>query len=528
MSVVAAGSPAASLSTSTSSGPVWRWLTSARTFWAFAALLTLYNTLGVVYLHAWAGVDFWEHLAAIDAFARNPLHPRNPYVLGPESSHLYTPYHFLWGLLVAMTRSSAYALAPLMAAVNTMAFAIGARRISSRLTGHPDFALPVALAMLFLWLKPYGWSGFHDFGLLPLTAIYPYWLALPVAMIAIGTFDERRAVTIVEWLALVIVVAFVFLVHPLTGSFLTLVLAIRAFAEPSLPAGRRLACVAAPALGVALSLAWPFFPVLTAITGAPQFAKQGFAGQWREFYDRFAIRLLPAALGLYELAYAWRRRSLDWVTWTFLACTGLYLVNPVSLRTAFLARYVIYVALALQWCTVRWLARSRAEGGRRAAAALALFLLVVMGGAVLEVRTSLAWLGAPWSGVAQSPAGDRDDREVVRRFLALAPSLTHRDVVMASMEESWVLPAVIGCRVVGVLHSNPFMHDWEARQAAVQRFFDPAASAAQRAALIRSYHVTRVLVPARTAPSLGLGALGRRVLADGYYELWDVGSSPSD
>src|SRR5689334_9092052 len=98
-----------------SSGRHRDWLTSRGAFVAFAAGVLAFVVLGDIQLSAWSDVDYWEHLAAIGAFARSPLHPLNPYLAGSESTHLFTPFHLFWGLVVAVTGTHAYTIAPLMA-----------------------------------------------------------------------------------------------------------------------------------------------------------------------------------------------------------------------------------------------------------------------------------------------------------------------------------------------------------------------------------------------------------------------------
>jgi hypothetical protein len=79
---------------------------------------------------------------------------------------------------------------------------------------------------------------------------------------------------------------------------------------------------------------------------------------------------------------------------------------------------------------------------------------------------------------------------------------------MASMDDSWVLPGIIGCRVVGVLHSTPFMTDFGRRRADVEQFFDPATEPAAKAAILDQYGVSNVLARRSERGSLaGLEAI---------------------
>ena len=63
------------------------------------------------------------------------------------------------------------------------------------------------------------------------------------------------------------------------------------------------------------------------------------------------------------------------------------------------------------------------------------------------------------------------------------------------MATSWELPGVIGCRVVGGIHSNPFMSDFFERKLATERFFTDDSTAADRSHILSHYSVSYVLVP---------------------------------
>lgn len=500
------------------------WLTSPGVFVAFAAGLLAFVVLGGLHLNAWSDVDYWEHLAAIGAFARNPLHPLNPYVAGGGSTHLFTPFHLFWGLIVAATGTPAYGIAPVIAASNMLLFLIGLRLMAVTLVGTEAYAAPLGLSMLLLWLSPPWWSGFHSLGLLPLTGSYPYWCALSLTLIVLGAWSPAGRLR--TQVLLGAAVALVFLMHPLTGSFLTLALSVRTLAEPSWRFTTRAIRLAPIVLGLALSLAWPFFPVGGAIRAAPAYAQQGIAGDWHEFYGWFPVRLLPACLGFLYFVPAFRRRSLDWLGWVLGVCMAIYIVNGLVLHSAFFGRYVIYVALLLQWGVIRWLYHARISPSVGHGMAATLFLVTIACTTLLEVRTALQWSPVLESDRVRTPAGDRDNRDYVNRFERFAPHLSSRDIVMAGMQESWILPAVVGCRVVGVIHGTPFMRDYEARQLAVKRFFDPTVSAAERASLLARYGVTRVVISQNDEGRLpGLDQRTSLMFRDNYYELRRVDSA---
>jgi hypothetical protein len=96
---------------------------------------------------------------------------------------------------------------------------------------------------------------------------------------------------------------------------------------------------------------------------------------------------------------------------------------------------------------------------------------------------------------------------------------------MAGMQESWILPAVVDCRVVGVIHGTPFMRDYQARRLAIERFFDPSVSAEERVSILLRYGVTRVVVPQKKESRLpGLDERTSLIFRDNYYEVRGVDS----
>src|SRR5262245_4910537 len=516
---------------------LFRRLTDPRTYLTFGLVLAAYNGIGVLYLHSWGPVDLWEHLGTIDAIARSPLRPHDAFVASQTGSHLFTPYHLFWGLLARATSLKAHALMPAMAALNTVLFLFGVRAMTIRLTGHPGLATCFALTLLFFWLRPWAWSGFYNFGLLPLAAIYPYWFAFPLTLLFLGRLGTEawKKRTLILYGA---GVALVFLVHPLTGSFFALVLAIRGLVEPELSSTARRMRMAAAVGGLALALAWPYFSVPALIAAAPHFASRNVAGDWAGFYDKAPLRLLPASLGAVYYVTALRVGRWDWTGWSLVVVAVLYLLNPLGTRSALVARSVIYLAFLLHCGILRALSQAqpgnadapthRVPLGRDERGILVFYLIVLMGAAALECRSALGWWGAPWTLSSPSHAGDQGNAHVIRRFAAYEPYLGPSAVVMAGMEESWVIPATAGAHVVGVLHGGPYLPDFEERRTVVRRFFDRGVGATERRSILARYGVTHVLLGKGEGQDLaGLETPHSRIVySDDLYELRAVGDSP--
>ena len=387
-----------------------------------------------------------------------------------------------------------------MAAVNMALFLVALRLMAVRLVGSAAYAVPLGLSMLLLWLAPYMLERLPQSGPAAADRGLPLLVALPLSMIALAASSPVTPIRPWRFALEVAVVAFVFLVHPLTGSFLALALAASALTEPTLPVAARLTHVAAPAAGLALSLAWPFFPVLGAIAAAPSYAEHAFAGNWRQFYYWSPVRLLPASLGLLYFAAAWRKRSADWLSWALLACAALYLVNGVAPRSAFRG------GTSSTWRyssngVLRWLREARDVSPARHAGAVA---------------CSSPWLPAPaptkstrrlHGSVSRGATCDTLPRVIAAIARSCAGSSATRH---SSRARTWSWQT---CRSHGFCRLC-----WDAgwsgsctairscatmpRRLAVQRFFDPAVDAAERDRILARYLVSRVVVQCSAASRL--------------------------
>jgi hypothetical protein len=472
-------------------------LTAPHTWRLFAAAILLYNSAGHLILWNIGGGDYWEHLATFHAFARNPLHPDNPYVARAEPTHLFTPYHLFWGVVARLLRMHPLDVLPLAGAANTLVFLAACKVLSRRLLGGTRWALPLALTLLIFWWKPWTWSGFYNLGFLPIASIYPFWFALPLAWITASVYPVEPQAAIprrARALLAAPVVALVFLIHPLSGVFLIVALLALVLGTRKLSPGVRLALLLPPLAGIGLALLWPYFPVLETVRASGQFPDRGFAGDFHLFYDRFYLRLLPAWLGLPIILRALGQRRWDAIAGGFLLFVALYAVNYFTVRSSTLARGIIFVAFFLHLAVVQGL--QRGEGSPRARLHARLFLVFLVLFGAIEGYDSAKRLGPIHDLRAGARLGEHSNRRYCQALLACGRFVRPADVVMAPLAESWLLPGTVGCKVVGVKHSNPFLADYAERMADTERFFAAESRPADRKALIAKYGVRFVLVPA--------------------------------
>src|SRR5262245_54928191 len=123
-------------------------------------------------------------------------------------------------------------------------------------------AVYALLFVLFLWgPDPWLFSGFFHLGSLALVLPYPSTFA---AALAFGSLAAvTRLATAPPWLwapPTALVLAFLWILHPVNGLFLCLGLTAWSL-ERRRPVGHWLALLASFALSVGLALAWPLYPV---------------------------------------------------------------------------------------------------------------------------------------------------------------------------------------------------------------------------------------------------------------------------
>lgn len=473
-------------------------LLSRWTFIIFSIALVGYNVIGMYLVYSPEGSDYWEHLASMHSFSTNPASPPNPYILSDEPTHLFTPYHLFWGVISRILDVHVFWLFPVIAGVNILLFVASIRVFCRNILGDEKYVLAFALTMLFFWIHPWGWSGFYNFGLLPLTAIYPYWFTLPISLFVIAGYGESDIDG--KWyngfipnILYGLAVCLVFLSHPLTGSFLILSLGVKVLTIKSIPRFERLALLTIPSLGLVLALFWPYFPVMSAILGSGSFAALGFAGNWELFYENAGWRILPALLGLPFLVYLLLKKKFTYVPVALVAVAGIYFFNYAVLHNSTLARYVIFIAFYCQVGVI--LSLKHLERHVRYNHVVVGFLLVTLILAIPQFILAARRIGPVRDIVCEESIGTHSNVTAFRQYSALRPYIGNTDVLMAPMKDSWQLAGVIGCRVVGVRHANPFMPDYFERKSVTEKFFTKEVTAADRSRILSHYSVSYVLVP---------------------------------
>jgi hypothetical protein len=494
----------------------------------FAIAWVAYQALGTAFAHYPGGRDFWEHFAAIAEVARNPLNPGNPYLALDQPTHLLTPYHWVWGILFALTRIDPFTGMALIAAVNTIFWCVALRRLSGRILGNVDLALPLALLLLFGWWYPLRWSGFYHLGMQPIAAVYPATFAFAATLWLMADFDSTASR---GRLALrVLFMSLIFISHPLTGTFLFLASGIQALCAEKTTWPRRLSLASLPAASVLLALAWPLFPVLPSILGSARFEAVGFAGDPALFYTRPLEQIAPALIGCAWGAVMLVRSPRHPLPWLTLATAVLFAVNFFYPRNALFARYLIFLACCGQALVAMGLGALPA-GRVRMAGTMAALLLALWFGKHMA-KWSLESLAPYQQKIQPSKDQPNSNRSLAKNLRAALAPTQPGDVVLAPLDESWYLAGLTGCKVVGVHHSNPFFTDYFRRLQAIAPLFDPRPMSMTAADpeiwryVVSKYSVRWILLPRSAAsPPAELPLEAVAIPGTSEYALWRVAIS---
>ncbi|MCD6249899.1 MAG: hypothetical protein J7J98_06195 [candidate division Zixibacteria bacterium] len=469
----------------------------SRLIWiVVATALVLYVTIGLVFLRTWSTADYWEHLAVIGAFAGNLLQPENPYTGPGNLTHLFTPYHLFWGLVVRLTGLHPIHLTPVVGLTNVVMFLVACRAVSRRFLGDSKYATATCLVLLLAWVIPWEWSGFYNFGMLPGTIVYPYWFAFPLALIIVSRYAESDSRSWGWLVAFGFGAALTFAIHPITGAFLFLSMVLKALLERDVGFPIRLGLIGTVVGAALLPLLWPYFPVMGAILASSRYEMIGFESNYYQFYENLHVRMLPGILAVPAICTAIKSRKFDFLTLGLAVFGLIFAANYVTTRSAVGGRLIVFVIFFLQILIVRSLIMWR---GTRYGAIIVLLSLFIVGGAgSLQARASLNRLILV-SG-DRGPSKHRDSLiagtnfEMLEQFQAMSEHLSTKDVVLSYPMESWVLPSLLGCRVVTVAHANPFMEDFTTRKNVVRRFFSFRMSKAETIEFFNNYRITHALI----------------------------------
>jgi alpha-1,6-mannosyltransferase len=465
----------------------YRYLVLATTVTVFGAIQTLNGQ--------WS-TDMWEHVAVVRRLIDDPFHTTPPLTL------LDTPYTVTLGALGHILGVNAVTILSVAAIANLVLLIVGLRLFVVEATANRRGPFWALVFLLLLWgFSPYRFSGFFNLNSIGFVLPYPSTFATAIALLtltaALRGLRERRPLLLI---AVVAGTGSVVLVHPITGAWLVIGLLAVGISRARVRADW-VWLGAAIAVGLALTLLWPYYSILDLLRDTSSYDAANKA-----MYDDVLIRLFPAVIGVLVIWRRFRTDRRDLLAVMLAGGLAIYAYGYVRDEYSY-GRSLALVVLVLDVAAADGVGRleagfrwSRASGWLRAGVG-ALAALLVFG--LVESRGGLVRMVPPFL----LPTSVRASGELVRvddRYGFLTERVGPNEVVIGATDrDNQVIPAIAG-KPLQPFWMAPVVGDIEARKRAQTEFLDPATSSDRRAEIVARYKARYVLLHERGHNSASL------------------------
>jgi hypothetical protein len=480
------------------------------------------------FIAPWGG-DINVHLAAVHSLYRNLWNPSDLSLdVHTGYSVFFSPYTVVIALAGQTLGITPYRALEIAGIFNVALYASAIALFCRTFSAVPKSPLPPLFFLavsLFLRSKIYSWSSETSYLTLSITQAYPSLLGWSLALFAFVTTEHvvrKRSATAIIGLALLI--ALLVLTHPLTASWTIGIVGLRALylfaaaASDLLGNGKfalaplrsvlppSLALGGALALGVALSLLWPYYSPLGLVQLGSIPQNDNFGS------DPFGAIPVTYLLAIAGLLLSTRLRVYQFWIAAFLATLGaLELLRTLGIQMA--DRYVFFMGFFAQFIvadcaatafTELLSAREKHAGGPSPRSVTNGFYLALL--AIAFVLTPA--LHSPLrSGILTMHAwreGKSGERAYYSRWAPLRAVIHPGEVLMIapSFEAGFAIPAVTGAKVISTGAIDP-VSDIAERSLAVQRFFTAGQNPEVRLQDLKHWHATKVVL---IAPTLDLSS----------------------
>jgi hypothetical protein len=497
---------------------------SALLFSGLSAFVIVFGAYG--FIAPWGG-DINVHLAAVHALYRNMWNPADLSLdVHTSYSVFFSPYTVLVAAVGQMLGITPYHALQLAGIFNIALYACAIALFCRTFSAVPKSPLPPLLFLavsLFLRSKVYSWSSETSYPTLSITQAYPSMLGWALALFAFVAAEHvARKHSAAAIVGLALLIALLVLAHPLTASWSIGIVGLRAlylfatattelrregrFALTALPSVMMpsLALTGALALGIALSLLWPYYSPLglgqlAGLQQNDEFGSNPFSGIPATYLLAIAALLLSARLSVYRF---WIVAFVaTWGALELLRTLGIALADRYAFFMGFFAQFIVADCAAAA-LTQFFSARGKDAGaprGRRAmhGVYLALFAIAFVYSPVLHapLRSGILSLRA-WR------EGQPGERAYYSRWEPIRAAIHPGEVLMMApaFEEGFAIPAVTGAKVIAAVVMDG-VPDAEERTRAVQRFFTAGQKPEVRRQDLKRWRATKVVL---IAPTLNL------------------------
>jgi alpha-1,6-mannosyltransferase len=479
-------------------------------FWLVGLILVVYVAACTGQRDNKWGADAWEHHRVVVALSRQLWKPGNPTYASDLPSVRYSPYMIGWAAVSRFTGIDPYNALSAAAVVNTALLVIGVAMLLSAY-GEGASATTVLIVMIALWGGAPAYANSYALSDLPWHQVNPS--AFSFALTLIGWSILRRISMerlSAGWAVIVLLLAAIAMLdHPMTGSFGIMGLMIVAVTGPAATRIKMMAIVLAIAVGVAAAcLAWPWYSFLAALRN-----KQD-NDYWfnRAILNLTLTQWCAPALLCVLFAIPFRQRPLVRVCLVGCAASLAVGLSSLIVHSPVLARFplpgMIFAHMAIGvfahesgiLSLSTWPGRLRAllqPVGQAAYPILQCVVAVLLAYCLVPQLIDVAT--APHLGrtYLTKLTHSRNLQEHVRQeFSDLLSPIGMKDVVIADPNTEWLVPSFKG-RVVSAMHYELFVPHQGERAEAVDTFFAPGTTEAQRDAILHDYGVQWIVLNRR-------------------------------
>lgn len=474
-----------------------------QTFCICAVLL--YLPLMLVDYHNFPYSDGAEHAAAVRALAGSLQNPGDPMLADCTAmSPRYVPSIVLMALFMKASGWDVLRVIDLWLVI-FFGFFLFSAAVFVKEYFHDVGQVPLSLtALLCLWGS--GWTGANAymFSALVYTAYFPSVVSFSCALLGLyGQLRHLRAHAGRDLLLMFFWGGLCFVNHPLTGTFFFISSALIYVERGRRVVRHCLSCGAALLTAIVFVTVWPysdFFSNMLTVASGEMGASWDYRLTREYLYSDIFLRAGPALAALPVLGWYACKRKYVYLTGgclVFCLVYGAGYVADLSLSE----RYIFFILFVLQlgfsrFCFEQFVLTGHGFPGRLKSApagiALCLLLVGIAGQGALVYREYLApnfsfTPGFPWVAY-QSPN---------RWQKAWGTHITAQDIVLSDIPSSWAVPAYTGAKVIALFHTAPHVTNNRDRGDDIALFIAPAATDAQRKAILDKYDVTKVLLDFR-------------------------------
>ena len=459
--------------------------------------------------------DFWEHSAAVNELIRHPFKPGHPQLDVNAAHPFLNPYAFVVAQVARLFHLDAISALSIFGVLNYCLFCYGLHAFIASLQLHAQTNNPqrrsednntltfyALLLILFLWGgNPWPYSGFFNYEIFFWNLTYPSTFIGGLSLLGLA-FNARHQLdrNYAYLLVLIALTTTVLLTHPLTAQFLLIGFFAQIFTPQTTKSAQAftrfaqfnclIRIVIVFAASLALSMLWPFYPILELFQGAAKVYDISNGDMYFHFLTRTWPFMVLAPLFLWMLF----KRALRPLLIIFVATACIYGLGYLTERYSF-GRIVSYTIIIIQIaCAIaafqfeRWLQCSAPKMARTGqVVTLVLLLFWASQWAPASVSRLLTAGNSLWLGRTVS------SQIIYKDYLFLPSHIAPQAVVFADIETSWFIPS-FGAKVVAADHPLAFVKDAEQRSQDVVTFFEPQTTIQERSALLKKYQAKYLLL----------------------------------